>query len=31
MASAMSIFVMALTIALSWAYVRNLIKEDETP
>lgn len=29
MASAMSIFVLLLTIALSWAYVRNLIKEDE--
>ncbi|GAA2524769.1 carbohydrate ABC transporter permease [Rarobacter incanus] len=31
MASAMSIFVLLLTIALSWAYVRNLIKEDEAP
>lgn len=30
MASAMSIFVLLLTIALSWAYVRNLIKEDES-
>lgn len=29
MASAMSIFVLLLTIALSWAYVRNLLKEDE--
>lgn len=29
MASTMSIFVLALTIALSWAYVRNLLKEDE--
>lgn len=29
MASAMSIFVLLLTIALSWAYVRNLIKEDD--
>lgn len=29
MASAMSIFVLILTIALSWAYVRNLLKEDE--
>ena len=28
MASAMSIFVLLLTIALSWFYVRNLIKED---
>lgn len=31
MASAMSIFVLLLTIALSWAYVRNLVKEDEQP
>lgn len=31
MASAMSIFVLLLTIALSWAYVRNLLKEDEQP
>lgn len=30
MASAMSIFVLILTIALSWAYVRNLLKEDES-
>ncbi|QIK63910.1 sugar ABC transporter permease [Leucobacter viscericola] len=30
MASAMSIFVLLLTIALSWAYVRNLLKEDES-
>ncbi|WP_142120873.1 carbohydrate ABC transporter permease [Rarobacter faecitabidus] len=29
MASAMSIFVLLLTIALSWAYVRNLVREDE--
>jgi N,N'-diacetylchitobiose transport system permease protein len=29
MASAMSIFVLLLTIALSWAYVRNLLQEDE--
>lgn len=29
MASAMSIFVLLLTIVLSWAYVRNLIKEDD--
>ncbi|KAM9863399.1 Diacetylchitobiose uptake system permease protein DasB [Leucobacter sp. BZR 635] len=29
MASAMSIFVLLLTIALSWVYVRNLIKEDD--
>ena len=29
MASAMSIFVLLLTIALSWAYVRNLIREDD--
>ncbi|GAA1602716.1 carbohydrate ABC transporter permease [Leucobacter chromiireducens] len=31
MASAMSIFVLLLTIALSWAYVRNLVKEDAQP
>lgn len=30
MASAMSVFVLLLTIALSWFYVRNLIKEDES-
>ena len=30
MASAMSIFVLLLTIVLSWPYVRNLLKEDET-
>lgn len=29
MASAMSIFVLLLTIVLSWAYVRNLIREDD--
>lgn len=29
MASAMSIFVLVLTVVLSWAYVRNLLKEDE--
>lgn len=29
MASAVSIFVLILTIALSWAYVRNLMKEEE--
>lgn len=29
MASAMSIFVLLLTIVLSWPYVRNLLKEDE--
>lgn len=29
MASAMSIFVLVLTVALSWGYVRNLLKEDE--
>lgn len=27
--AAMSIFVLALTIALSWFYVRSLLKEDE--
>ncbi|WP_025133126.1 carbohydrate ABC transporter permease [Leucobacter sp. PH1c] len=31
MASAMSIFVLLLTVALSWAYVRNLVKEDAQP
>ncbi len=30
MASAMSIFVLLLTVVLSWPYVRNLLKEDET-
>ena len=30
MASAMSIFVLILTVLLSWPYVRNLLKEDET-
>ena len=30
MASAVSIFVLALTIALSWFYVRNLLKEDKS-
>lgn len=29
MASAMSIFVLILTVLLSWPYVRNLLKEDE--
>ena len=29
MASAMSIFVLVLTVLLSWPYVRNLLKEDE--
>lgn len=29
MASAMSIFVLLLTVLLSWPYVRNLLKEDE--
>ena len=31
MASAMSIFVLLLTVVLSWPYVRNLLKEDEQP
>lgn len=31
MASAMSIFVLLLTIVLSWGYVRRLMKEDEAP
>ncbi len=30
MASAVSIFVLLLTVALSWAYVRNLMKEEES-
>ena len=30
MASAVSVFVLVLTIALSWFYVRNLLKEDES-
>ncbi len=30
MASAVSVFVLALTIALSWFYVRNLLKEDQS-
>ena len=30
MASAVSIFVLALTIALSWFYVRNMLKEDQS-
>lgn len=30
MASAMSIFVLILTVLLSWPYVRNLLKEDES-
>ena len=29
MASAVSVFVLVLTIVLSWAYVRNLMKEDD--
>jgi len=29
MASAVSIFVLALTIAISWFYIRSLLKEDE--
>lgn len=29
MASAMSVFVLLLTVAISWAYVRHLLKEDE--
>lgn len=30
MASAVSVFVLILTIAISWFYVRNLLKEDES-
>jgi N,N'-diacetylchitobiose transport system permease protein len=30
MASAVSIFVLAITIALSWFYIRSLLKEDES-
>ncbi|MFF1574756.1 carbohydrate ABC transporter permease [Leifsonia sp. NPDC058292] len=30
MASAVSVFVLVLTIAISWFYVRNLLKEDES-
>ena len=30
MASAVSVFVLALTIALSWFYVRNMLKEDQS-
>jgi N,N'-diacetylchitobiose transport system permease protein len=30
MASAVSVFVLVLTIALSWFYVRSLLKEDES-
>ena len=30
MASAVSIFVLALTIALSWFYIRSLLKEDQS-
>nr|WP_246318726.1 sugar ABC transporter permease [Leifsonia psychrotolerans] len=30
MASAVSVFVLILTVALSWAYVRNMLKEDES-
>jgi len=30
MASAVSIFILALTIALSWFYVRSMLKEDES-
>ena len=29
MASAVSILVLALTIALSWFYIRSLLKEDQ--
>jgi N,N'-diacetylchitobiose transport system permease protein len=30
MASAVSVFVLVLTVAISWFYVRNLLKEDES-
>jgi N,N'-diacetylchitobiose transport system permease protein len=30
MASAVSIFVLVLTVALSWVYVRSMLKEDES-